>query len=67
MKINEIIKKRRDILDLTQQDLAEMAGIGLRTLKEIETGKGNPALKTLEKIAEILGMEVKMVIKKTGE
>jgi transcriptional regulator with XRE-family HTH domain len=67
MSLHTTIKERRAILRLTQQDLAEMSGIGLRTLKEIESGKGNPSLTILNKIADILGMEVKLVIKETNK
>ena len=37
-----------------------MAGVSLRTLKAIETGKGNPSLRTLQKLVEVLGMEVQL-------
>ena len=67
MSLHTTIKERRTILRLTQQDLAEMSGVGLRTLKEIESGKGNPSLTILNKIADILGMEVKLVIKETNK
>ena len=67
MSLHTTIKERRAILRLTQQDLAEMSGIGLRTLKEIESGKGNPSLTILNKIADILGMEVNLVIKETNK
>jgi len=67
MSLHTTIKERRTILRLTQQDLAEMSGVGLRTLKEIESGKGNPSLAILNKIADILGMEVKLVIKETNK
>lgn len=67
MSLHKTIKERRVILRLTQQDLAEMSGVGLRTLKEIESGKGNPSLAILNKIADILGMEVKLVIKETNK
>lgn len=63
MQIEKIIKERRDVLHITQQNLAEMAGIGLRTLKSIENGKGNPSLQTINKIADILGMEIQLTIK----
>ncbi len=59
----KIIKERREILNISQENLAELAGVGLRTLKQFESGKGNPTLKTLAKIAEILGMEVKLEVK----
>ena len=57
------LKERRETLGLTQEHLAELAGIGLRTLKAIESNKGNPTFITLDKIADILGMEVKLEVK----
>jgi transcriptional regulator with XRE-family HTH domain len=63
MEIHQIIKQRRSLLGITQQDLADISGIGLRTIKQIETGKGNPAFNTLRKIAGVLGMEVVLQIK----
>ncbi len=59
------MKQRREVLSLTQQDLAEMAQVGLATIKDIERGKGNPALSTVKKILEILGMEIDYKIRKT--
>lgn len=58
------IKERRDTLGITQPDLAEMAGISKNTLYKIETGQANPTLKVLNKIADILGMEITMTVKK---
>lgn len=52
------IKERREALRVTQETLAELSGVGLRTIKQFESGKGNPTLATLQKIADILGMEV---------
>jgi transcriptional regulator with XRE-family HTH domain len=57
------IKDRREVLQVTQETLAELSGVGLRTLKQFESGKGNPTLLTLQKIAEVLGMEVSLKIK----
>jgi transcriptional regulator with XRE-family HTH domain len=57
------IKKRREALQVTQEDLAELSGVGLRTLKQFESGKGNPTLSTLQKISDVLGMEVCLKIK----
>ncbi|MBC7744448.1 MAG: helix-turn-helix transcriptional regulator [Flavobacterium sp.] len=61
MHFNElikIVKKRREVLQVTQETLAELSGVGLRTLKQFESGKGNPTLLTLQKITDVLGMEV---------
>ena len=58
------IKDRRETLKLSQENLAEISGVGLRTLKHLEGGKGNPTIKTLEKLADVLGMELKLEIRK---
>lgn len=58
------IKKRRNILNITQEQLADMAEIGLRTLKGIENGTGNPTITTINKLAEVLGMNLTLSIKK---
>jgi transcriptional regulator with XRE-family HTH domain len=57
------IKERREALQVTQEGLAELSGVGLRTLKQLESGKGNPTLSTLHKVADVLGMEVCLKIK----
>ena len=57
------IKERREILKVTQEALAELSGVGLRTLKQFESGKGNPTLLTLQKSADVLGMEVCIQVK----
>lgn len=57
------IKERREVLQVTQEGLAELSGVGLRTLKQFESGKGNPTLSTLQKIADVLGMELCLKIK----
>jgi y4mF family transcriptional regulator len=59
----ETIKKRREALRVTQEDLAELSGVGLRTVKQVESGKGNPTLSTLHKISDVLGMELCLKIK----
>lgn len=66
MEIGNIIKERRIVLNITQEYLADISGVGLRTIVLIENGKGNPSLVTLSKIAETLGMEVTLQIKKAG-
>lgn len=57
------LKERREALQVTQERLANLSGVGLRTLKQFESGKGNPTLLTLQKISDVLGMEVCLKIK----
>ena len=51
------------MLQVTQEALAELSGVGLRTLKQFESGKGNPTLLTVQKLADVLGMEVCLQLK----
>jgi transcriptional regulator with XRE-family HTH domain len=62
-KLIRIIKERREVMQVTQETLAELSGVGLRTLKQFESGKGNPTLLTLQKLADVLGMEICLKIK----
>lgn len=57
------IKKRRKVLAITQETLAEISGVGLRTLKQFESGNGNPTLETLQKLCDALGLEIKLEVK----
>jgi transcriptional regulator with XRE-family HTH domain len=59
------IKERREMLQVTQEMLAALSGVGLRTLKQFESGKGNPTVKTINKLANALGLELTFQIKKT--
>ncbi len=59
-----IIKNRRNELKITQPHLAELANISTNTLYKIERGQGNPTLDIMIKIAEVLGMELKLEIDK---
>jgi len=56
--IGTSIKSRRKTLRITQQQLADLAGISVNTLYKIERGQANPTLEILAKIADTLGMEV---------
>jgi len=63
----EIIKERREALHVTQETLAQLSGVGLRTLKQFESGKGNPTLHTLQKLTGVLGLEVCLKLKKVSD
>lgn len=65
VQLGETIKSRRKELGITQPHLAELAGISLNTLYKLERGQSNPSLEVLNKLAEVMGMEIKLeVIKK---
>jgi len=60
------IRNRRESLELKQEDLAEMAGVSIKSLHLVESGQGNPSLETLNKIMGVLGLEFFIDIKKPG-
>ncbi|MCA6493924.1 MAG: helix-turn-helix transcriptional regulator [Chitinophagaceae bacterium] len=62
--LGEAIKNRRKELDITQPHLAELAQISINTLYKLEKGQGNPSLGVINKLAEVLGMELTFQVKK---
>jgi transcriptional regulator with XRE-family HTH domain len=60
------IKERRESLRVTQETLAALSGVGLRTVKQFESGKGNPTLLTLQKLGDTLGLEITITVKTTS-
>ena len=58
------IKERREVLKITQKTLADLSGVGLRTIKQLEGGKGNPTFNTLKEIADVLGLELVLHVKR---
>lgn len=64
-QLGEIVRKRRKELNITQPHLAELAEISTNTLYKLERGQGNPSLSVLNKLADVLGMELILEVKKT--
>jgi transcriptional regulator with XRE-family HTH domain len=63
-QIGQTIKQRRNFLRILQKDLSEITGISLRSLIDIETGKGNPTINQLNKILDALGLTLKLTVEK---
>lgn len=66
IEIGETIRKRRELLGLLQPQLASISGISRRTIQLVEMGKANPSIETLLKIADPLGLTIKLLLKETG-
>jgi len=62
--VGTVIKKRRKALKVTQPHLAGLAGISVNSLYKIERGEANPTLDLVEKITDVLGLEIKLEVKK---
>ena len=59
-EIGRYVIERRDTLRISQAGLAELSGVSVHTLSNLETGKGNVTLDTLLKVAGVLGLKVKV-------
>jgi transcriptional regulator with XRE-family HTH domain len=66
-EIVSIIKERKEILGINQEYLAEISEVGVATLKRFESGKRNITLNNLQKIADVLGLELKLELKKSNK
>ena len=62
-EIIKIVKERKEIIEINQVTLAELSEVGIATLKRFESGKGNITLNNLQKIIDILGLEIKVELK----
>ena len=56
--IGEGIRRSRRDAGLTQEDLAHLAGTSERTVRAIETGTGNPSLRSVAAVANVLGLKL---------
>lgn len=58
---------RRKELGLRQEDLALLAGVSERFVRQLEAGKSTVRLDTLTAVLEALGLELALVHRKVGE
>ena len=65
MDIGKVIKERRALLGISQQDLSDYSGVGISTVKDLERGVGNPSIDTLMKILNVVGLEMILQVKQT--
>ncbi len=63
LELGSAIKARRNALRITQPVLAEMAGVSVNTLYKIERGQANPSVGVLNRLADVLGMELRLEVK----
>lgn len=63
-QLAKLIKLRRKELKIRQEDLSETTDVALRTLRDIEKGIGNPSVLTVQKIMDILGIELVFRLRK---
>lgn len=57
-KTATFLKERRKLMHLTQADLAEKAGVGLRFVREMEQGKETLRLDKVNQVLKLFGYEL---------
>ncbi len=63
ISIAKFIKQKRKQLKLTQPELAERAGVGLRFIRELEQGKPSVRLDKVNQVLALFGSEVGVIPK----
>ena len=58
MKLNEFVKEKRGKAKLTQPQLAEKAGVGLRFMRELEQGKETLRMDKVNQVLSLFGYEL---------
>ncbi|AEI52043.1 helix-turn-helix transcriptional regulator [Runella slithyformis] len=56
--ISQFVQDKRKSLKLTQVDLAEKSGVGLRFVRELEQGKETLRLDKVNQVLDLFGCEV---------
>ena len=67
MDLVQFVKEKRKSVHLTQPELAEKAGVGLRFIRELEQGKQSLRLDKVNQVLQLFGCEVGAVPKKPNQ
>ena len=63
IKLGKNIKRIRERKEMSQGDICRALGFDRAQMSNIESGKGNPTLATIEKIAQALDVAIEDLIK----
>jgi y4mF family transcriptional regulator len=67
MELKDFIKEKRRLANLTQPDMAEKAGVGLRFVREMEQGKETLRMDKVNQVLKLFGFELGPVEMKREE
>ncbi|GAB3522329.1 helix-turn-helix domain-containing protein [Emticicia fontis] len=65
--ISEFVKQKRKSVKLTQEELAQKAGVGLRFLRELEQGKTTLRLDKVNQVLDMFGSEAGVIRKEVSD
>lgn len=66
-KIGQVIRDARTSKNFSQEALAEASDLHPTYISKLETGRGNPTIASLKKIADSLGEKSSSLLEKAGE
>jgi len=61
LSVGTYVRRRRKANRMTQQELAELAGVGLRFLKELERGKPTVQMASVNAVLRLFGKQLGVV------
>ncbi len=62
--IAKTIVTRRGVLGITQEQLSNLSHVGMKTIYKLEQGIGNPSVSTIDRVLDVLGLELSIKLKK---
>ena len=67
MDLKTFIKEKRKLANLTQPEISEKAGVGLRFIREMEQGKLTLRLDKVNQVLKLFGFELGPVERKRSD
>lgn len=66
-KLSKFVKEQRKLYRLTQVDLSEKSGVGLRFVRDLEQGKPTLRMDKVNQVLDMFGAELRPVKKERGD
>lgn len=61
IELADAVRRMRHLSGLTQPEFARHRGISVQALRQIESGQGNPTVRTLDAVARVFGLKTGFV------
>ena len=58
LTLKEFVRRKRKSLKMTQKEMAEKAGVGLRFVRELERGKETLKMDKINQVLELFGYQL---------
>ncbi|WP_299361443.1 helix-turn-helix transcriptional regulator [Winogradskyella sp.] len=58
LKLNEFVRTKRKSLKMTQKEMSEKSGVGIRFIRELEKGKQTLKMDKINQVLSLFGYEL---------